>query len=224
MVKIASVFIDLGHGGKDSGSLGKKGQKESDIVLQIGKLVELNLKRSNVTVHMSRQNDTYLTLEERTSKANKLKTNCLVSIHCNSSDTNANGLETFCYKFKYRELADCVHSEIIATKAYTRDRKVKEGNYHMVRESSMSACIVELGFINNDKDIEILETRQKELARGISKGICKYLNVPYSEESCIKEPIYVVATGAFKDVNNAKQNIEELKKKGFKDAYIHIDK
>lgn len=172
---------------------------------------------------MSRQNDTFLSLEQRTSKANQLKVDCLVSIHVNDEKTKkAMGIETYCYKIKYRELADCVHSEVIKTNAYTKDRGVKEGNLHMVRESSMSACLIELGFIGNDQDIEILEKRQDDLATGIAKGICKYLGVPYNGGS--NQPTYVVATGAYKDINNAKNDVEELKKKGFKDAYIHVDK
>lgn len=221
MINISTVFIDLGHGGKDSGAIGVGGRKEKDIVLQVGKLVELKLKRCGINPILSRQNDTYLTLEQRTNKANSLKVKCLVSIHCNSANTKAMGLETFCYKFKYRELADCVHSEILTTKAYTKDRGVKEGNLHMVRESSMSACLVELGFIDNSQDIKILEEMQDQLATGIAKGICKYLKVPYTGGD--NNPKYVVATGAFSDVENARKAVQELKDKGFKDAYIHKD-
>lgn len=171
---------------------------------------------------MSRQNDTYLTLEQRTSKANQLKADCLVALHCNSSTVNAKGIETYCYKFKYRKLADCVHSELINSKAYTLDRGVKEGNLHMVRESSMSACLVELAFINNDDDIKILEQKQDELATGIAKGICKYLGITYNGGS--DTPTYVVATGAYTNIENARKDVDLLRSKGFKDVYIHVHK
>lgn len=210
------------NGGKDSGAIGQKGQKESNIVLQVGKLVELKLKRCGLNPVLSRQNDTYLTLKERTDKANKLKAKCLVSLHANDEPTKkAMGVETYCYKFRYRELADAVHSEILKTKAYTKDRGVKEGNLHMVRESSMSACLVELGFIGNSQDIQILEKLQDELATGIAKGICKYLKVPYVGGEVVGSPDYIVATGAFSNVENARIEVQKLKDKGFKDAYIH---
>lgn len=221
VIIISTVFIDLGHGGKDSGAIGVGGRKEKDIVLQVGKLVELKLKRCGLNPVLSRQNDTFLSLDERTQKANKLKAKCLVSIHCNSANTKAMGVETFCYKFKYRELADCVHSEILKTKAYTKDRGVKEGNLHMVRESSMSACLVELGFIDNSQDIQILEKLQDDLATGIAKGICKYIKVPYIGGEVTGSPDYIVATGAFSNVENARIEVQKLKDKGFKNAYIH---
>ncbi len=179
------------------------------------------MKRCGLNPVLSRQNDSYLSLDERTTKANKLKAKCLVSIHCNSSNTKAMGVETFCYKFKYRKLADCVHSEFLKEQTYTKDRGVKESNLHMVRESSMSACLIELGFIDNSQDIKILEQMQDKMATGIVKGICKYLGVSYRGGEVISSPDYIVATGAFSDINNARQAIEDLKQKGFKDAYIH---
>lgn len=218
------VFIDPGHGGNDSGALGNS-LKEKDITLSVAKLVELELKQQCVEVLLSRQNDTTMSLSERTNKANNWNADCLVSIHCNDAENkSAQGIETFCYKFKYRKLADCVHNELLAAGAYTKDRGVKEGNLHMVRESKMSACLVELAFIGNGQDADLLKTKQNVFAKSIAKGVCKYLGVTWEENSNTSsgdKPKYIVATGAFNDINNAKQEVEELKKKGINTAYIH---
>lgn len=177
------VFIDAGHGGKDPGATGNN-LKEKDITLSVAKLIELELKQQGVEVLLSRSNDSYLTLDERTNKANKWGADALISIHCNDAENKtAQGIETFCYKFKYRKLADCVHNELLTSKVYTKDRGVKEANLHMVRESKMSACLTELAFIGNTQDAELLKTKQNVFAKAIAKGICKYLGIVFKDNS-----------------------------------------
>lgn len=215
-------MIDPGHGGKDSGALAQTGEQEKNIALQVAKLVELKLKRSGVITYMTRQNDTFVELIERANKANKLKTDVFVSIHCNSYNNSAKGIETYAYKEQYKALAEAVHKELLNSKCYTINRGVKFANYSVLRNTSMSACLVELGFIDNTEDLQILKTKQDELATAIAKGICNYLNVAYNGGSD-QNTLYVVATGAYKDVNNAKQDVENLKSKGI-DAYVHVHK
>lgn len=81
------LVIDPGHGGRDAGSA-DNGVTEKDINLsvakKVGKLVKKNLK--DVKVLFTRDNDTYLTLQQRADKANKAKGNLFVSIHTNSVD------------------------------------------------------------------------------------------------------------------------------------------
>lgn len=81
------VAIDAGHGGKDIGAT-DNGAKEKDINLGVAKelarLIERKMK--NTEVVMTRDNDTYLTLQQRADKANKAKANLFVSIHTNSVD------------------------------------------------------------------------------------------------------------------------------------------
>lgn len=216
---IASGMIDAGHGGKDPGAIGF-GVNEKDIALQVSKLVELKLKRSGITPYMTRQNDSFVELIERANKANKLKTDVFVSIHCNSYNSQAKGIETYAYKEQYKSLAESVHKELVNSKCYTVNRGVKFANYSVLRNTNMSACLVELGFIDNKEDFQILQSKQDELATAIAKGICNHLGVSYTGGST-SNTLYVVATGAYKDVNNAKKDVENLKAKGI-DAYVHI--
>lgn len=81
------LVIDPGHGGKDAGSV-DNGIMEKDINLsvakKVGKLVKKNLK--DVKVVFTRDNDTFISLQERANRANKAKGNLFVSIHTNSVD------------------------------------------------------------------------------------------------------------------------------------------
>lgn len=83
------VVIDAGHGGKDTGAI-DNGVKEKDInlgvAMKLGDMIKKKLK--NVKVVYTRDNDTYLTLQERADKANKSKGNLFISIHTNSVDKN----------------------------------------------------------------------------------------------------------------------------------------
>jgi len=92
------IVIDAGHGGHDSGAIGG-GKKEKDVVLQIAKRVERQLKKRGHTVYLSRKKDRFLTLGQRTRFADKKKAVVFVSIHANAvAKKNAHkvhGIETF---------------------------------------------------------------------------------------------------------------------------------
>ncbi|GAA0865979.1 N-acetylmuramoyl-L-alanine amidase [Paraclostridium tenue] len=177
-------MTDAGHGGKDSGAPGLHGCLEKNIVLEVSNKVNDYLKTQDIKNINTRTTDIFLTLNERSDKANNLGVNSFVSIHCNSSDDpKAHGLEIFCYKFKYRQLADCILEEIKKEGLYTQLREggVKEDNLHVVRETNMPACLVELGFITNEKDYNLIMNNKDKFAKAIAKGICKFNGVTWKE-------------------------------------------
>lgn len=219
------VYIDCGHGGADSGAICRaKNVFEKNIVLEVGKLIDSRLRKCGLEVKLSRTNDITKSLSQRTNEANAWGADCLVSIHVNdASNTSAQGLETYCYNFNYRKLADCVHGEIVKADLYTKNRGVKEGNLHMVRESRMSACLVELFFINNDEDVSKFTYKKEEFASAIAKGICNFLGVNYIEENTPSNSsdntLYRICATAVTGVVNADNEIAKLKSKGYLDAY-----
>lgn len=95
---VKRVVIDPGHGGQDQGAPGYfKGVYEKDIVLAIGKKLADKLKKDlGLEVIMTRKDDTFITLEERTRLANRKKADLFISIHTNASrDSRAYGIETY---------------------------------------------------------------------------------------------------------------------------------
>ncbi|MDO7206322.1 N-acetylmuramoyl-L-alanine amidase [Paraclostridium bifermentans] len=106
---------------------------------------------------LSRTDDSTLSLDGRTSAANKWNADCYVSIHCNSFNNSASGVETFSYTDKTKNLANCIHEEILKTNAYTKNRGVKTANFYVLRKSSMRSCLIELAFIDNELDAKLLE-------------------------------------------------------------------
>lgn len=97
-LKIRTIVIDPGHGGKDPGAV-YNGLKEKDIVLEIGKYLYEYLKSDpDLNIHLTRNKDVFIPLEERTAIANKLKADIFVSIHANAAKNKAaSGLETFVF-------------------------------------------------------------------------------------------------------------------------------
>lgn len=183
------VFIDAGHGGNDSGAIGN-GLYEKNINLPIAQMVRDILTNHGVVVKMSREGDTNPSLSQRTTEANKWGANAFISIHCDSYGTTAYGMTTFCYKFKYSSLADKVHASCVADKSlYRMNRGVKEADFHVLRETNMSACLIETAFISNSEDAVILKTKQKEFATAISKGILNYLGVAWKGNAPAPTPV-----------------------------------
>lgn len=91
------VMIDPGHGGKDPGAIGPTGLKEKDVVLAIGRKIREKLSRyGEFDVLMTRDEDVFIPLEERTAMANKGGVDLFVSLHINASrNRRAEGYSTY---------------------------------------------------------------------------------------------------------------------------------
>lgn len=92
-----TVVIDPGHGGEDSGAMGLGGVEEKNITLDLAKrLTQALRKRPGMRVLMTRQDDVYVPLGERTAFANKCKADVFISIHVNSTPKkDVGGIETY---------------------------------------------------------------------------------------------------------------------------------
>ncbi len=92
-----TIVIDAGHGGKDPGAVGYRGTKEKDIALDVAKRLEKKLiKNMDVKVVMTRDEDIFLRLSDRTKIANENNGSLFISIHTNAAeDRRASGFETF---------------------------------------------------------------------------------------------------------------------------------
>jgi N-acetylmuramoyl-L-alanine amidase len=101
-LKIGRIVIDAGHGGKDTGTIGPSGLMEKDlcldVALRVGKLIQQKLPSAEVV--FTRDDDTFIPLEQRTSIANDAHADLFLSIHANSSqDHHARGIETYYLNF-----------------------------------------------------------------------------------------------------------------------------
>jgi len=92
-----TIIIDPGHGGKDPGSIGYKGTKEKDITLDVAKRLAKKIQKNlKVKTILTRDEDVWMRLQDRTRLANDKNGRLFISIHVNSvEDRRANGFETY---------------------------------------------------------------------------------------------------------------------------------
>ena len=172
------VCIDAGHGGTDAGAV-VDNRYEKDDTLKVAKLVKKYLEEQDIKVVMTRDNDKTISLEERCNIANKKKADLFVSIHRNSAE-NGNGIEIWVNSNKEEEdieLATNILNNLEKTKIQS-NRGIKYGtikgentNYYVLGNTKMPSCLIELGFITDDKDNELLDKNIEKYAKAIEKGI-----------------------------------------------------
>jgi N-acetylmuramoyl-L-alanine amidase len=94
---LRKIVLDPGHGGKDPGAIGAGGIAEKDIVLSIAKKLAAKLRKEmRVDVVLTRKDDRFVELEDRTKLANKENADLFISLHMNASEnTEAKGIETY---------------------------------------------------------------------------------------------------------------------------------
>jgi len=176
------VVIDPGHGGPDPGAIGIGGIRETDVVLEVSKIVKNLLSEKGVKVRLTRTNEVDLDLPPRVSFANNTDADIFVSIHANASRgkrRDINGLETFYYRgWRGRLLAKRIQKQILRVSPGSPDRGVKQGRFYVIKNTRMPAVLVEIGFLTGRLDARRLEkiTHRKRIAYAIAKGILEYLD------------------------------------------------
>jgi len=118
------VVIDPGHGGHDPGAVGPTGLREKDVVLDIAlKLREILSKDPTLDVHLTRDHDIFIPLEERTAIARKKEADLFISIHANASPNRAaRGVETYLLNWTNDEEA----IRVAARENYISMKRMKE--------------------------------------------------------------------------------------------------
>jgi len=158
------IVIDAGHGGNDFGA-NINGVSEKDMVLNIAQQIKkASDKDGKYEVILTRSDDTYPTLAERTEQINKLNPEMVISLHINrtlETNTSKSGHEIF--------IQNTQESKNLAQKLSKKlgECTIKEQNLHILRNSKSPAVLVELGYINNTKEREYMNssTGQREIAQ-----------------------------------------------------------
>ena len=93
---IRRIIVDAGHGGHDTGAIGPRGVREKDVALAMAKKLAAKLRASGFEVTLTRTDDRYLKLEERTAIANLARGDLFVSLHTNATPRrDRSGVETY---------------------------------------------------------------------------------------------------------------------------------
>ena len=180
------VCLDAGHGGTDAGAVnGDRLEKDDNLRIALAVRDKLEAAGSErLTVLMTRADDTFLELQQRVDLANENGATLFVSLHRNSG--GGKGVEVWTSSLK--EKAECRLAQYIMDgleqAGVQKVRGVKHGtagnpavSYTVVGRTEMPACLVELGFIDNDEDNALLDSHWDAYAQAIADGILKMVEL-----------------------------------------------
>jgi len=128
--KVKRVVIDAGHGGFDSGAVGRNGLKEKDVTLDLARMLHQKIENEGkIKPFLTRTDDYYVPLSDRTTIANQFQADLFISIHVNASkNRSAQGSETYyCSETASNREAARVASLENSVLKYDEPIKAKEG-------------------------------------------------------------------------------------------------
>ena len=197
-----TIFLDPGHGGRDSGAF-YYNVAEKDLNMQIYRKLRSKLEELGYKVLTSRDSDIDVDfVTERSRMVNKTNSDIFISIHFNATGntySKASGIQTYSYSDepdypskinKYwhnhpdrmsesKRLATAIHSSLLAETG-AKDAGLLESSYAVLRETAIPAVLLELGYMDNfSENQQIRDSHyQDKLVAGIVKGIQKYYAGP----------------------------------------------
>jgi N-acetylmuramoyl-L-alanine amidase len=192
------VILDPGHGGRDEGTKWR-GVSERELTLDLAFRVERLLKIAGFQTLLTRRDDSYVSLEERTRLANSQRNAVFVSLHFNSENTGtSSGIDTYYARQKEapgdewswvgifnkadplppdssETLAATIQTSIVQ-RTEARSRGIHSSNFYVVHHTRCPSVLIEGGFISNAFESQLLstETYRDLLAQGIVEGLLRY--------------------------------------------------
>lgn len=173
------ILLDLSHSDtmyysngqlvRDNGAV-YENYTERELTNQITLKVKTILEENGVNVDLTRDFDGQTTLEERIEKANKFGYDAYISLHANSCKTPNTGTGYEAYSNNQYNLSKNIVEELSSTYGLP-NRGIQATPYY--NRLISNSTLIELGFINNDIDRDILINKQDEVAQIIANNILK---------------------------------------------------
>lgn len=172
-----TIVLDAGHGGANPGAV-YNGRQEKDDALNLTLAVGKILENAGVNVVYTRTTDVYESPAQKAAQGNAAGADYFVSIHRNSSvyPNQYSGVETLVYN-RYGAAAEMAENinENLQQVGFTNLGLNERKNLIVLNQTQMPALLVEVGFINNDKDNALFDSRFNDIAQAIADGILETL-------------------------------------------------
>lgn len=175
----ATIVIDPGHGGYDSGATSNQDKKEEkNYTLAYAKALATRLRKAKAKVYLTRTDDTFVSLSKRPALADQVHADAFISFHFDSSPTKntASGFTTYYYHKNSLKLAQTLNKEFGAIGL--ENRGVEVGNFLVIRDISEPAVLLEMGYINSDRDFEQISSNSYKdtVVDDVYTGLEKYFS------------------------------------------------
>lgn len=170
---MATIVIDAGHGGSDPGAV-NNGRQEKDDTLNLALAVGDILRSYGFNVVYTRTDDIYESPYKKAQEGNQANADYFISIHRNSSlyPNQYNGVESLVYNENgvAAQMARNINAQLV--NLGFQDLGVEERrNLIVLNSTSMPAVLVEVGFINSERDNNLFDTKFEAIAYAIADGI-----------------------------------------------------
>jgi len=176
------IVVDPGHGGKDVGAVSVIGGYEKNIVLDAALTVAAELEKSGSEVVLTRQDDTFVELNERADLANRHHADAFVSIHADScSNPSAKGFTVYVARAaspQALELARAIESRL--RRQGFPSRGIRRANYRVLVRTICPSVLVEMGYLSNASEARRLAQKhiRQNIAQAVSEGALAYFQAP----------------------------------------------
>lgn len=170
------VLIDVGHGGKDGGAVGKNGVSEASINLSLAQKVAKELKSVGATVYLTRSTDKTSSTDTKIKILKTVKPNYCLSIHHDYNNSSSlNGFGSYYYYPFSKKAAEFVLDNTFNTGIY-KNKTFRWHYYFMGRTSVCPVVLTENGYLSNAFDLKQTTSNSVNTAKAeaITKGIVEY--------------------------------------------------
>ncbi len=167
------VLLDAGHGGTNTGAKGASGILEKDYTLLMTKEIEKYFKRKNITVYMTRENDTTMDMPQRILYAQQVNPDLLISIHLNSSSNkNVKGVSTYYRHIGFKPVSTYILDRMLELEL-NNFGNIGGFNFSLNGPTEYNNCLLEVAFLSNTEDEQkILDPHfHKKLSKQVYKGV-----------------------------------------------------
>ncbi|WP_338231773.1 N-acetylmuramoyl-L-alanine amidase [Companilactobacillus muriivasis] len=173
----ATIVIDPGHGGDDSGAESKKSTYEKNFTLAYAKAIKSDLEKTGARVVLTRSGDDSKSLGDRARLSSKIQADAFISLHFDSSaQANAgSGVTTYYYnKSKDGTLADDLNSQLKGLPIGNRGTAQKD--LYVLHYNSQPSVLIELGYINSKTDYKHINSSayKEAVATDVTNGLKEY--------------------------------------------------
>lgn len=174
----ATIVIDAGHGGRDSGAVSSDNSIfEKDITLSTAILLRNRLQDAGANVILSRSSDEFVSLDDRVITGHNYQADLFISLHYDAIEVanSMSGTTTYYYSESNLELANTVN-RYLAQLGPLNNNGVRHGNYYVLRANNQPSILLELGYMNSDIDIQHIDTiaYQSTIVEAVYQALREY--------------------------------------------------
>lgn len=174
----ATIVIDAGHGGRDSGAVSSDNSIfEKDITLSTAILLRNRLQDAGANVILSRSSDEFVSLDDRVITGHNYQADLFISLHYDAIEVanSMSGTTTYYYSESNLELANTVN-RYLAQLGPLKNNGVRHGNYYVLRANKQPSILLELGYMNSDIDIQHIDTLayQSTIVEAVYQALREY--------------------------------------------------